>query len=175
VALSFCNSLQFFVFAESTYIAYTSSSTEYTGVKLIVDEKTYLEFRVQACSSATVALYREYHSYLIYEIGIGREGNSILTIYDAKAGIERKRIAYPDLLSCWVERPFWVSWKDGAVRLGQGLYPHSQLLEWVDEAPQPVNSMTLFNWPDTYYSDGIWEFSSKQGNSVLIVITLSAA
>ena len=133
-----------------------------TGLNLIVAEKTYFEFRVQVCSGAGLALYSEYFSWLMYVVGIGVDYNSMLMIYDANLGIEVENLAYPDLLSCWVERPFWVSWKNGVVKIGQGLYPQSQLLEYVNEAPQPVNSITLFN-SDYYYSDAIWEFSTKQG------------
>ena len=132
-------------------------------MNLIVDEKTYFEFRVQACSGAILALYSNYWGWYNYEIGIGLEDNSMLMIYDDKIYTVVREIVYPDLLSCWVERQFWVSWKDGVVRIGQGLYPHSQLLEYVDPAPQAVNSISLFSAYDEYYSDGVWEFPAKQG------------
>lgn len=159
--LSTCSAL-----AGDTYLARTSSGLEYTGVNIVLDARYMLEFRVQACSSAALALYSDYHSRFQYEIGIGMNQNTILSIYNARTGLYEKWIHYPDLLSCWQERAFWVSWKGGVIQVGKGLYPQSRIVEWVDPEPDSVDSVTLFTWPDVYDSEGFWEISVPQGKII---------
>lgn len=104
-------------------------------------------FDVKACNDAHVIL-SEQHSDVInsYEIVIGGWGNTKSVIRTCKQCQPRTSfIGNP--LSCDSFKSFWISWENGAIRVGRGhIIGHGEFMKWTDPSSHLVNYVGISTW-----------------------------
>ena len=100
----------------------------------------YVTFFVKSASEAHIALSRFHdpHSYT-YEVVIGDYGNSRTIIRDCTQCYPKVQLEH-EPLDVSEFRGFWISWKRGVIRVGQGTTTdENELLIWRDPLPHEVN------------------------------------
>ena len=120
-------------------------------------------FKVRAPSDVKVALATvpNLPSVLAYEITIGADSNTMTTI--AKKGGGSHFEQTPDILEPDSGSEFWISWGDGAVRVGKGATVNeNQVIQMDDPEPYEVNAVSIST---TYLVEGDWEIYFSGGNT----------
>ena len=83
-------------------------------------------------------------------------------VYD-RSRTDRSVTRTPNILSCDVSRPFWVSWLNGKIRLGRDELYDDDIVAWNDGSPHDVTSVGLATGVNG--SGGKWEFSRDSGRN----------
>ncbi|XP_056004596.1 C3 and PZP-like alpha-2-macroglobulin domain-containing protein 8 [Ostrea edulis] len=113
-----------------------------------IRQYNHVIFDVKACNDAHVIL-SEQHSDVnnSYEIVIGGWGNTKSVIRTCKQCQPRTSfIGNP--LSCDSFKSFWISWENGAIRVGRGhIIGHGEFMKWTDPSSHLVNYVGISTWP----------------------------
>ena len=129
-----------------------------------VTQNDFVTFNVLACSGAFVALseFPGVTSISTYEVRIGTtpSGGGV-EIRDSVRGDVKNADDALGLVSCTEYRSFWVSWRDGNIKFGKGLFPGTgTLLVWKDPSPHDVSSIAVTTLSPNV---GLWSFSNIHG------------
>ena len=122
-------------------------------------------FTARACHSASVALtFSGHHNQSPdLEVTIGYDRNRKSVIRDMR---NRQRVvlevATPGILQCYKVKAFWIDWRDGVLRVGEGLPYHGQFMEWKITDYAPVTSLMLSTGNR---AEGEWTVGIEQGKS----------
>ena len=111
--------------------------------------KSYFAFSVKGCREAFVSLLS--NKRRIYEIALGRE-------HDRRSTLRKIRRSGWDVhmggtLDCNKFSPFYVTWKSGKVKVGQGLAAgKNEILSIEDNPVHPIDEITMeASYADLYY------------------------
>ena len=137
-----------------------------------VSDKNLLTFRVKAASDAHIALSATYGEIqlMTYEITLGGLKNRRSSIRYGGDSWFAKEARTPSVLSETEMRPFWISWENGVLDVGEGMRKGSRrLLQWrpMMEKRHNINHLSVCT---SEHSKGEWEFIEYLGNKVLIVL-----
>ena len=146
------------------YVFQTFPSQDF-GMVTFSTRSTYLNFKVQACSSANVGLFTATYSY---EVQIGHNENTMLSIFDKRQTRPVAYITIGSLLSCDEMRYFYVSFDNGNIEVGKGSFPGIKLLEYEDSNAERVTAVSMKTATTGDSSLGEWEFRRKLGKSISI-------
>lgn len=146
----------------------------------------YIQFDVKGCNDACFILseHRNDSSHS-YEIVVGGWENSKSVIRKCK-GCESMATASHRPMSCTEFRPFWASWENGIIRVGEGLEVGAgTFIEWSDETSHPVNFLGIssFNTPTSWryfkgtcthvFCAGIWNWKKSKYSFLQYTINLA--
>ncbi|XP_035829271.1 uncharacterized protein LOC101849581 isoform X3 [Aplysia californica] len=129
--------------------------------EVVVDNKTFLTFKIKAKCEANIALCAIYGDVerKTYEISLGAEENNKSFIRDGSLGPVKSEAKTVNLLSDEEFRYFWLSWANNHVEVGRGAkYGQATFLSWTVPPNRQfkVNSMAVATCRD---SKGQWEFA----------------
>ena len=117
----------------------------------------FATFLVQACSDAHIGLMERVGDTLAYEVVIGGSENT-------RTAIRRNRqtdevtVETPEILSCDIMRPFWISWYEGLIEVGEGdVYAVDRITSWQDPEPITVAHVAITTWNT---AEGFWQFTN---------------
>lgn len=146
----------------------------------------YIQFDVKGCNDACFILseHRNDSSHS-YEIVVGGWENSKSVIRKCK-GCASMATASHRPMSCTEFRPFWASWENGIIRVGEGLEVGAgTFIEWSDETSLPVNFLGIssFNTPTSWryfkgtcthvFCAGIWNWKKSKYSFLQYTINLA--
>ncbi|OWF48285.1 C3 and PZP-like alpha-2-macroglobulin domain-containing protein 8 [Mizuhopecten yessoensis] len=127
---------------------------------LDVTGHTSFTFQVKACHDAHIALSQDkgVDTKNTYEIVIGGWGDQQSVIRDCKQCAQMDVENHmPHPLSCTQYRPFWISWANNIIRVGQGdIVGKSQFMMWNDTSPHDVNYVAVATG---FGSSGDWQIT----------------
>ena len=124
---------------------------------------TSLTFKVRASGDVYLALSEltGHTQSLTYEIVIGCDNNSLSQIRDSINGEVKTKGHTTDILSVSQMRPFWISWRRGAILVGHGdTVGDRSFLMWKPDAPHAINAVSMATGGDRL---GAWEFCTSVG------------
>ena len=152
-----CESTEIFLFPAPVKEFLTPASYSYTNYRAGIGGATWTTFLVRACNDAHFGLMENVGDTIAYEVIIGGSGNT-------RTAIRRNRqtdevaVETPDILDCNVMKPFWVSWIDGYIQVGNGaVYGDDVIASWQDGEPLSINHAAISTW-DT--AEGYWQISN---------------
>ena len=111
-----------------------------------VDDRKDISFEVNACKEAYVALtaYPGNKTWSTYQVLIGGWENSKSAIYDQQG----RRVIQVDtkgIVNCNETRAFWVSWRDGAIAVGQGgMVDSNGFMKWSPKQLGAINAFQVY-------------------------------
>ena len=132
---------------------------------------TGFQFKIRGCTNATLMLSLDpkVHTNSTYYIDIGGiDGHNILIRHFNNNGDLVKDIsAYHSrpLLDCSLPKEFWVDWRFGIIKVGDGLPGVVPLIEFTDSQPTHVYGIGLAS------SDNLpvlWSFDVKPGKLITL-------
>lgn len=153
------------MFSGSSFSVSTPASHTHTSVQIEpVSQEVVL--RVMACKDAHIALMttsrvadQPLDPY--YEIVLGGYNNQKSDIRKPGNGGLMAQVETPDILNEFEYRTFWISWKDGVVKFGQGsIVGELELLRYEDPAPLDVSLVSLSTWERC---PGMWKLKQVKG------------
>lgn len=112
-----------------------------------------MKFMIKACSNAYVALSESQNFYAptnYYNVDIGLDGVSLRRILSVKV----LKKTNSQLMNCSKYRQFWISWKNGHLKLGGGIYLDKYIIaDQIDQSPFKINAIGLMT---KHGSEGNW-------------------
>ncbi|XP_063415954.1 uncharacterized protein LOC134697600 [Mytilus trossulus] len=105
---------------------------------------TSLVFEVKRCGRTHVLLSSSdvrNSAEPMYEIDIGYNNYDTFIIYRSDDSLDHESRKYvnfptPDIFNCTMYYPFWISWKEGDIKLGSGIVIDDNILGYLTNAPQ---------------------------------------
>ena len=76
-------------------------------------------------------------------------------------------VATPGLLSCYENRPFWMSWKDGSLHVGEGRTGHQVFIDY-HGSPELAHISAIGHSTDN--TNGEWDVPLREGLKLLCYI-----
>jgi hypothetical protein len=129
---------------------------------------TNFEFTVRACYGVYIGLSASKVGNYDYEVIIGHDTNTNSTVWEVSESGERKLLASAErsgLLNCWEPRLFWVSWKEGNIRVAR-LYQKGSFGTddvFLDTSVTTIRHVTSLSLSTPADVTGDYEFSQFQG------------
>ena len=136
---------------------------EYASAWISMLGNSSLKFKVRAGGDVYLALSEltGHTQSLTYEIVIGCGNNSQSQIRQSVNGEVKTRATTTDILSGSEMRPFWISWKRGAILVGHGdTIGERSFLMWKPDSPHDINAVSMTTGEDRM---GAWEFYTPIG------------
>ena len=126
---------------------------------------TSLTFRVRACRGAQLILSSELaHNLSVAHYTIALDTRTVIR-HNRRV---RAHLYTPGVLSCAEDRYFWLSWKNGLVRLGSGsLHGVGEVLKWKNPNPFDVNAIGLVTNAGV---KGRWRVQTNVGESIIDIM-----
>ena len=124
-------------------------------------------FGVQACSDAVITLASLPGNARVagYLLIIGADDNSVTFLRrDNQQSPQVEHVSTPGILSCDETRFFWVSWREGRIKLGRGLHKDNDvIINWMD--PMPRNVVEVFFDSRSSTVPALWQLSNLNGKN----------
>ncbi|CAH1794507.1 unnamed protein product [Owenia fusiformis] len=154
------------LFAGKKMAIYTPNDYDFKHGWVTVTGYDYIEFTVKACNDAHILLSNIPGEIdeLVIQVIIGGWKNTKSAIRTGRTvGTPIvKQTNTPNILDCNEARSFWLSWKNGRIRVGQhGLY-QDQFLQWSQPRNNPINSISVATG---WGSWGDWRLPVLMGQS----------
>ena len=123
-------------------------------------------FDVRACSEAHVHLSTTVATRAAptYDLIIGAQNNMQTTLVDEN-GVVQVQVDTPEILHCYENRDFWITWNDGIIRLGEGMEYGSVVLEYIMPSAYYFIHVSLLTDNDF---EGEWNFRMDSGKQVQV-------
>ena len=118
-------------------------------------------FSVQACKRAEILLSTGDRSKPIYYVVLGADINTAIDIRDVDGQIVA-HAPTPDILDCYHQRDFWLTWSDGAIVVGEGNQYTNVLMHYTMLNQETITELSLTTKNETY---GEWDFSIYNGEN----------
>ena len=114
-----------------------------------IRQEKYIQFKVKGCNDAHLILSENRNdSFQSYEIVIGGWGDTTSVIRSCRQ-CQHRAVKYHTPISCTEYKPFWVSWRNGTIRVGEGQEVGTGVfMEWTDPNPHPVKFIGFSSWSD---------------------------
>lgn len=128
-----------------------------------IRHEKYIQFEFKGCNDAYLILSEQRNSSIqSYEVLIGGWRNGLSVIRKCRQCNSITNASHSPL-SCTEYRPFWVSWRNGTIRAGEGReVGKSTFMEWSDRTPHPVNFLGISSWKTAKTS---WKFFKDPYNN----------
>jgi len=140
-----------------------SISPSYAYLWYTPSSKTWLLFKVQACSDVRILLaeYVLVTDYNVYEIGLGANNNGLSVIRYGINGVILAQQTVPDVLHCTSAKWFWIDWSRG-ISVGTGYLVGDSSFLSVTNLPHQfeIGAISIASGQS---NDGVWEFTSVPG------------
>ena len=112
---------------------------------------------VKTCNDAHFGLMERLGDDLAYEVVIGGDENTRTAIRRNRQ-TDEATVETPGILDCDVMKPFWVTWLDGYIEVGNGaVYGDDVIVSWQDPEPLTVSHAAISTWQT---AEGYWQFSN---------------
>ena len=138
-------SLTYLLGAGNTMTILTPDDSTYNHGWVAVHDIESMVFRVLTCADAHIALATNVGAFdEAYEVIIGGFNNTMSSIRYNKNGQSMVNVTTKGVLSCFMPREFWISWRDGSINVGRGgeVFVNT-FLSWRDLEPDEVNVMQV--------------------------------
>ena len=148
ILLLYCGdflSLTYLLGAGNTMTILTPDDSTYNHGWVAVHDIESMVFRVLTCADAHIALATNVGAFdEAYEVIIGGFNNTMSSIRYNKNGQSMVNVTTKGVLSCFMPREFWISWRDGSINVGRGgeVFVNT-FLSWRDLEPDEVNVMQV--------------------------------
>ena len=129
----------------------------------ITTENTFLIFHLRECKTVSIFLYASVLEPIRPEFEIQLGNISLVKLH---GNIIISEQSTPDLLDCNSVKDFWLSWRQGNIRLGIGKLYENQVLSAVVDNSKVINAIS-FSASDIADSREL-QFNKRSGTSILL-------
>ncbi|CAD5116870.1 DgyrCDS5711 [Dimorphilus gyrociliatus] len=111
------------LYSEYNFIVDSQNNNNRKNQRVVISRQYHISFRVQTCEGAEIMLIPEITKpETSYFVLIGESENSITSIINP-AG-QNAQAQTSKILNCDHDRPFWISWWNGTLRVGRSSLPY---------------------------------------------------
>lgn len=125
-------------------------------------QKEYIEFAVQACKDAHIALSREagVTNNDTYEIVLGAGSNTFSTIRYKPGGASATYANTRNILDCFETRKFWIKFANNTLSVGTGNYLKDSK-SFMSYSNSKMYSVTSFSFSTGFGAEGRWQVAQR--------------
>lgn len=125
----------------------------------------YVEFQLRTCENALIRLAEvpKKEATNGYDIALGNVQSSIKKLSD----LTQVAADTPYLLHCTALRKYWITWSQGAIKLGRGKLNTEHLLWFNDSSPPAISAISVIT-PAPSSGGGEWQILKETGTGFLL-------
>lgn len=153
------------LYSEFNFIVDSQNENKRKNQRVFISRQRHLSFRAQSCEGAEIMLISDAQKLEeSYFVIIGDSENTITSIISPMGNKVQQQT--PRILSCDHDRPFWISWSNGTLRVGRSSLPY---LNEIANMPIPKDlrfNVAIFNTNVNKNWGSFWRLKKASAEAV---------
>lgn len=152
------------LYSEFNFIVDSQNDNKRKNQRIVVSRQYHLSFRVQTCEGAEIMLISNPKKLEeSYFITIGDSANTITSITGPSQNVQE---VTPKILDCDHDRPFWISWWNGTLRVGRSSLPYLNDIASMKISKNLRFNLAIFNTKVNKHWGSFWRLKKASAEAV---------